>query len=165
MSSDGVGGLPRVSVAVTAVAVVTLAALVWPAPAPLGVVVAGGLLLAVGLSRRREAWLALGGSAVLAGVVLAGLDARSTGWFLAAAVPAVLSWTSARYAVRLAGQVGRAGETLRVELVHVVSTVTVLAIGGGTAYLVARSVSGGQSPLVLVLLLVAAVAFTVALRE
>ena len=153
MSSDGVGGLPRVSVAVTAVAVVTLAALVWPAPAPLGVVVAGGLLLAVGLSRRREAWLALGGSAVLAGVVLAGLD------------PAVLSWTSARYAVRLAGQVGRAGETRRVELVHVVSTVTVLAIGGGTAYLVARSVSGGQSPLVLVLLLVAAVAFTVALRE
>jgi hypothetical protein len=158
-------GLPRLSVGVTALAVAALAVLVGPEPAPLGVLAVGTLLLAVGLRRKREAWLALGGATLLAGVVLAGLDGRSTGWFLAAATAAVLAWTSGRYAVRLARQVGRAGTTHRVELVHTISTVTVLGVGGGTGYLVSRSVTGGSSPLVLALLLVAAVAFTVALRE
>ena len=163
-SSEEIGGLPPVSVGVAAVAVVAVAAVVAPAPAPLGTVTAGGLSLAVGLHRRREAWLAVGGSALLAGVVLAGLDGRPTAWFVAAAVPAVVAWASGRYAVRLAEQIGRAGATRRVELVHAVSTVTVLGVGGGTGYLIARSVTGGSSPLVLALLLVAAVAFTVALR-
>ena len=164
-ASERDGGLPPVGVAVTAVAIVALAVLVAPAPTPLGVVLAGALLLAIGLVRRRERWLALGGSALLGGVVLAGIDGRSTGWFLAAAVPAVLAWTSGRHTVRLAGQVGRAAGTRQVELVHTIATVAVLGVGGGTAYLVAQSMSGGQSPLVLALLLVAAVAFTVALRE
>ena len=145
-ASERDGGLPPVGVAVTALAVVALAALVAPAPTPLGVAVAGGLLLVVGLVRRRERWLALGGSALLAGVVLSGIDGRSTGWFLAAAVPAVLAWTSGRHTVRLAGQVGRAAGTRRVALVHTIATVAVLGVGGGTAYLVARSVAGGDYP-------------------
>lgn len=163
-SSDDIGGLPPVSVGVVAVAVIAVAAIVAPAPAPLGTVTVGGLLLAVGLRRRWETWLAVGSSALLAGVVLAGLDSRSMGWFVASAVPAVVAWGSGRYAVRLAEQMGRAGTTRRVELVYAVTTVTVLGVGGGTSYLVAHLMTGGSSPLVLALLLVAAVAFTLALR-
>ncbi|MDS0260730.1 hypothetical protein NDI56_15085 [Haloarcula sp. S1CR25-12] len=158
------GGLPRFSVGASAVAVLVVAALVAPAPAPLGVALLGGGLLAAGLVRRRDAPLAVGAGALFSAVVLAGIDGKSTGWLLLAAVPAVLAWTSARDAVRLGRQVGRAASTLRVELVRTVSTLTALVAGGGAGYLLERTLTGGESPLALALLLVAVVAFTLALR-
>ena len=157
--------LPRFSVGVTAVSVLAVAAVVAPAPAPLGVVAVGAVALAVGLGRRSEAALALGAAALLGGVVLAGIDGRSVAWFLAVTVPVVFAWVSARDAVGLAAQVGRGSTTLRVELVHTVSTLAALVAGGGAGYLVSRTMTGGSSPLALALLLAAVVAFTVALRD
>lgn len=82
---------------------------------------------------------------------------------LGASVPAVLARTSSRYAVRLARQLG--GEkTLRVELVRTVSTVTAHVTGGAVSDLLSQTVTGGEPPFSLALLLVAVVAFTVALR-
>lgn len=156
--------LPRFSLGVTAVAVLLVAGLLRTAPGPLGVALLGGALLAAGLWWRRDGPLALGAGALFTAVVLAGLDGRSTEWLLAASVPALLSWTSARHAVVLARQVA-GGATLRVELVRTVSTLAALVAGGASGYLVTRTVAGGESPLALALLLVAAVAFTVALRR
>jgi len=131
-------------------------------PGPLGVALLGAVLLAVGLLWRRDGPLALGAGALFTAVVLAGLGGRSTEWLLAATVPALLAWTSARHGVKLARQLGDTG-TLRVELVRTVSTLAALVAGGAGGYLLERVVTGGGSPLALALLLVAVVAFTVAL--
>ena len=156
-------GIPRFSLAVTVVSAATVAALLVTAPTSLGVALLGAALLAVGLLWRWEAPLALGAGTLFGAVVLAGVDGRSTGWLLAASVPALLAWTSARHALVLARQ-ARGAATLRVELVRTVSTLTALVAGGAGGYLLSRTVTGGESPLALALLLVAVVAFTVALR-
>lgn len=155
-------GLPRFSLGVTAVSVLAVAGLLVTAPGPLGVALLGGAVLGVGLARRRDGPLALGAGTLFTAVVLAGIDGRSTGWLLAASVPALLAWTSSRHAVGLARQLG-SGATLRVELVRTVSTLTALVAGAASGYLLERVVTGGESPLALALLLVALVAFTVAL--
>jgi len=158
------GVLPRFSLGVTAVSTLVVAGLLVTAPGPLAVAILGAAVLAGGLARRRDGALAVGAGTLFSAVVLAGIDGRSTGWLLAASVPALLAWTSARHAVALARQVGEAA-TLRVELVRTLSTLTALVTGGVSASLLARTVTGGESPLALALLLVAVVAFTVALRR
>ena len=161
-SSEAV--LPRFSLGVTAVSATVVSALLVTAPVPLAVALLGAVLLAAGLVWRRDGSLALGAGTLFSAVVLAGLDGRSTGWLLAASVPALLAWTSSRHALVLARQ-SRGAATLRVELVRTVATLTALVAGGGAGYLLTRTVTGGESPLALALLLVAVVAFTVALRR
>jgi len=156
--------LPRFSVAVSALSVLVVCALVAPAPAPLALAVGGGLALGAGLGRDAEFALTAGVAGLFAAVLVAGSEGRSVEWALAAAVPVVLAWVTARHALRLGAQVGRAAGTLRVELVHLVSTTVLLAAGGGVGYLAYRSVAGSPSPLALGLLLLAVVAFTVSLR-
>lgn len=156
--------LPQFSLGVTAVSTLVVAGLLVTAPGPLGVALVGAALLAIGLQWRRDSPLALAAGTLFTAVVLAGIDGRSTGWLLAASVPALLAWTSARHAVGLARQMG-GGSTLRVELVRTVSTLAALVAGGAGGYLVTRTVTGGESPLALALFLVAVVAFTVALRR
>ena len=157
------GALPPVSVGVTAVAVVVVAVLVAPSPVPLGVALTGGVGVAIGLFRFESRSITAGAGLLFVAVVLSG--GRSTGWYLAATVPVVLAWVNARYALRLGRQIGRAGATLRVELVHTILTLAVLVVGGGAGYVASRSVTGGGSPLSLALLFVAVVLFTVALRR
>jgi hypothetical protein len=164
VDSGRIRDLPRLSVGVSAVAVLLVGVIAFPAPVPVGTAVLGGLLIIAGLYRRKKPWLALGASALFVAVVLAGPSTDAPGWYLAAALPVVLAWTSARYAVQLGRQVGRVGATLRVELVQVILTVTVLAAGGGAGYLISRSGVGSNSPLLLGVLLIAVVAFTIALR-
>jgi len=159
------GGLPRFSVGVSAVSALAVVALVASAPAALGIALLGVTLVGLGLRRHRDGPLATGAGTLLVAVVLAGLDGRSTGWLLAATVPVILTWTSARHAVQLGRQVGRVASTLRVELVRTISTLAGLVAGAGSAYLLERTVTGGESPLALALLLVTVVAFTVALRR
>lgn len=156
--------LPRFSVAVSALSVLVVCALVSPTPAPLALALVGGLALGAGLARDAEFALTAGAAGLFAAVLVAGSDGRSVEWVLAAAVPVVLAWVTARYALRLGAQVGRSPGTLRVELVHGVSTTILLAAGGGVGYLAYRSVAGSPSPLALGLLLLAVVAFTVSLR-
>lgn len=158
-----VPALPRFSVALSAAAVLVVGAVAFPSPVPLGAVVLGGLLVALGLRRFAERWLALGAAVLFVAVVLAAPP--SPGWFLAATVPVVLAWTAARYALRIGRQVGRAGSTLRVELVNAVLTLTVLVVGGGVGYVGSRVVVGSDSVLSVGLLFVAVVLFTVALRR
>lgn len=164
VSSGRIRDLPRLSVGVSAVTVLLVGVIAFPAPVPSGTVVLGGLLIIAGLHQREEPWLALGASALFVAVVLAGPSKDAPGWYLAAALPVVLTWTSARNAVQLGQQVGRVGPTLRTELVQTISTATVLIAGGGAAFIVARLGVGSNSPLLLGVLLIAVVAFTITLR-
>jgi len=165
VSSEGASaGLPRISLGVCTASVLVVLALLAGSPAALGLALVGTTALAAGLAWARDGALALGVTVLFGAVVFAGLDGRSTGWLLGAATPVVLSWTTGRYAVRLRRQM-RGGETTRVELVQAVATIAALVAGGGVAYLLDRTVTGGESPLALGLLLVAVVAFTVALRR
>ncbi|WP_324756503.1 DUF7519 family protein [Haloarcula sp. GH36] len=160
----GNDGPPRFSVGLSALAAVVVLVLVGPFPAALGVGLLGTLSGAVGVARD-SGWLrTLGAAGLFGGVLLAGTAGRSPPWLLAATVPAVLSWVTARHACRLGRQVGRDAPTLRVELVHAVSTLAILVGGGGVGYLTYRSAVTSTSPLAVGLLLLAAVAFTIALR-
>lgn len=162
--TEGVAStLPLLSVGVSAVGVLAVAGAVAPTPVPLAAAVFGGAFVAVGLVRFEDWWLTVGAATLFGALVLDG--PRSTEWFLGASVPVVLTWTNARYALRLGRQVGRAGDTGRVELVHAVLTVTVLAVGGGFGYVVSRSVRGSGSLLSVGLLFVAVVLFTLALQR
>lgn len=158
----GLGSVPRFSVGVSLVSVLAVSGLVAPLLVPVGTAALGGLVIAVGLYRRAFLWLGVGTSGLFVAVVIAGTE-RSPAWSLAATVPVVLAWLSARYAVRLGQQVGHETATRRIELVHTISTVTVLGVGGTLSYMVARSVGGTSSPLAVALLLIAVVAFTVTL--
>jgi len=156
-------GLPRFSAGVSAVSILVVVGLVTSDPASLAFAVVGGLAVGVGLLRRSEFALTAG----VAGLFIAVLQAAAGGspeWVLGATVPVVLAWVTARHALRLGSQVGSEAPTLRVELVHTVSIVVLLTAGGGTGYLVYRSVTGTPSPLSLGLLLLAVVAFTLSLR-
>ncbi|MFC7075515.1 DUF7519 family protein [Haloarcula halophila] len=163
-SPDRNGTPPRFSVGLSALATLVVLALAAPAPAPLGVGLLGALLGAVGVVRDRDGLLTLGAVGLFGAVLLARTAGRSPVWLLAASVPVVLAWVTARHACRLGRQMGRSVPTLRVELVHAVSTLAVLVGGGGVGYLTYRSAVTSTSPLAVGLLLLAAVAFTVALR-
>ncbi|MHC3378827.1 DUF7519 family protein [Haloarcula sp. H-GB5] len=156
-------GLPRFSTGVSAVSVLAVFGFVASDPVSLAFAVVGGLAVGVGLLRRIEFALTAGVGGLFVAVLQAGADG-SPEWVLGATVPVVLSWVTARHALRLGAQVGSVAPTLRVELVHTVSVVVLLTAGGGIGYLVYRSVTGTPSPLALGLLLLAVVAFTLSLR-
>ena len=80
-------------------------------------------------------------------------------------VMAVVAWDVGQHAVGLGEQVGRAGPTVRAELVH---AGTSLGIAGGTAgiaYLLFVAGAGNQPTTALVALLLAAVLIVLALRN
>ncbi|EMA11325.1 hypothetical protein SAMN05443574_10325 [Haloarcula vallismortis] len=157
-------GLPRFSAGVSIASVLAVLGLVASVPVALAFAGGGGLAVVAGLLRRSELALTAGVSGLFIAVIQAGTGAGSPEWLLGATAPVVLAWVTARHALRLETQIGVEAPTLRVELVHTISVGTLLTAGGGVGYLIYRSVTGTPSPLALGLLLLAVVAFTVALR-
>ncbi len=129
----------------------------------LSIALVGTGLLAAGLRSSSVRGVQLGSVGLFGAVVLVAVGSATTEWVLVATVPAALSWALAGHSVRLGRQVGTAA-TWRVEAVHAVSMVVVLALGGGVGYLVYRSSAGSSSPLALALLLGSVLAVTLALR-
>ncbi|MFC6975405.1 hypothetical protein ACFQL1_13290 [Halomicroarcula sp. GCM10025709] len=163
-STPGNYAPPRLSLGLGAVATLAVFVLVAPAPAPLGIATLGTLLGVLGIVRDQDVLCSLGGIGLFGSVLLAGTAEHSAVWLLGASIPVVLAWATARYACRLGRQVGHGVPTHRVELVHAVSTLAILVGGGGVGYLAYHGAVTSTSPLALGLLLLAAVAFTVALR-
>lgn len=138
-------------------------ALVANDPTGLAGAIVGTGCVAVGLWRVDERTVTVGVLALLGAVILVGSN-RTPGWLLIATVPVILVWAIGGTTLRLGRQIGRAGETLRVELVHSVATLTVVTFAAGSGYLVYRSVSGTQSALAVALLVGSVIAAMVALR-
>lgn len=130
----------------------------------LALAVVGATLVAVGLWRTRRLAVTLGATALFGAVLYVGVG-RGPLWLLGATVPVVLTWALAGHALTLGRQVGRTGETWRVEAVHAVATLVVIVFGGGAGYVGYRSVGGAQSPLAIAFLLGSVLAAVVALRD
>lgn len=145
---------------VLALAVLGLAA----TPLALAPGVIGAIAVGFGCYRGSRPTITLGSAGLLAGVVIAGaLGARPTA-VLVATVAVALAWDAGRNAVTVGARLGRAADTRRVEIVHIASTAVVATLAAAGGYLVARASVGSQSPVALVVLLVAAVLLTAALR-
>jgi len=129
------------------------------------VLAAGGVgLVWVGLWRGRRLAVTLGSASSFGAVLYVGVG-RGPVWLLGATVPVVLAWALGGHALALGQQVGRTGETWRVEAVHAVTTLVVVVLGGAIGYLGYRSVSGAQSPLAIALLLGGVLATVLVLRD
>lgn len=144
----------------------SLVVVVLVADVPLGLFTAlcGVGCLGVGLWRGSQPAVSLGVAALFGAVLQVGMG-RDPLWLLLAAGAVVLVWAVAGHAVRLGRQVGRSGETLRVELVQTVTTVVVVALGGGIGYLSYQATLGRQSLPGVALLLASVVVATRALRQ
>lgn len=146
--SSGIALLAGLDVlVVTAVSVHTLAASV------LGVV-----LLAVGLLHGSSSVFTLGTGALFGAIILAGLLGMAPVLLLAAAFLVVVAWDVGRNGFSIADEIGRGVSTLRIEIVHAVSSIVVLAVGSSVGYAVYLTVTGRQPVLALVALLVGVIA-------
>lgn len=157
---------PRPPLFGTAGALVTAVlagAVVADTPLGVGLSVLGTACVGVGLLYTRQQAVTLGVSVLFFAVLAGGIDSGPVRLVVASALLS-LAWVLASHAVRLGRQIGRDGETLRVELVHAVTTVTVAGAGGGGGYVIFRSSAGTASLLAVGLFLASVVAVVALLR-
>ena len=130
-------------------------------PLEVGLSILGTACVGVGLLYTSQQGVTLGVGVLLLVVLAAGIGSNPVRLVVAGALLS-LTWVLASHAVRLAQQIGRGGQTLRVELVHAVTTITVAGASGGGGYVIFRS-SGGTASLLAVGLFLASVATVVLL--
>lgn len=133
----------------------------WPALAA-GVV--GLLLLVAGLVRARDGVVTLGAAALLACGLVAGVRGAPVPATLASVAAAVVAWDVGRNALGVGRQLGREGDTWRLEVVHAAASAGVAAVTVLVGYGLFRTATGGQPAAALVFLLLAAVLLVEALR-
>jgi len=123
----------------------------------------GTVALAAGTARGSEAGATLGLLGLLLGTLLGGLAGLPAATLVVAAGASVLAWDVALQAIDLGRTLGRTADGRRPLAVHAAATATVVALAGALAYAVFRIAGGGRPVTALVLLLVGAVASTLAL--
>lgn len=123
----------------------------------------GAFAVAVGTTRGSEAAATLGLLGLLVGTLLGGLAGLSAAALVVAAGASLLAWDAALQAIDLGRTLGRAADTRRPLAVHTATTAAVVAPAGALAYGAFRLADGGRPATALVLLLVGAVASTLAL--
>lgn len=137
-------------VAVTATAVAPTAALV-------GLV--GISVMVVGVNLPSRAVLTIGTMGLFAAVILAALAGASPELAVIGAAATVVAWDAAENGISLGQQLGRAAETTRPAIVHLVATVVVAVVVGVVVVVTFRLARRGQPTLASLLLLFAAVLF------
>ncbi|WP_256299719.1 DUF7519 family protein [Haloarchaeobius salinus] len=154
-------------VSLGAAAVAALAAILT---ASIGGVFAGvGIVaLAPGLVVGSRRLVHVGGVVLAAGMVLAGATGGGGAaelFMLVGTAATVVAWDVGQNAVGLGEQLGQEAETTRAELAHLGATLVVGAVTVGVAYGLYQVAGSGQPLPALVMLLVAALALTTALRQ
>ena len=112
----------------------------------------------------------LGTVGLVVGILFAGATGSGRGGatellLLVGTASSVVAWDVGQNAIGLGEQLGRETETSRAELAHLGASVVVGAVTAGTAYGFYQVAGSGQPVAVLVMLLVAVVALTSALRQ
>jgi hypothetical protein len=154
-------------VSLGAAAVATLAAILT---ASVGGVFAGlGIVaLAPGLVVGSRRLVHVGGVVLAAGMVLAGATGAGAAaelFLLVGTAATVVAWDVGQNAVGLGEQLGQEAETTRAELAHIGATLVVGGVTVGVAYGLYQVAGSGQPLPALVMLLVAALVLTTALRQ
>ncbi|WP_455583668.1 DUF7519 family protein [Halogeometricum borinquense] len=133
-------------------------------PYVLALGILGLVLLAVGLFRASPKTFAVGTGLLFVGVVVAGILGMASVYLLLAAFLVVIAWTVGQNGFSIGAEVGTDAPTLRIELVHLVSSMAILVVGASVGFGVFLTATGGQPVLALVALLVGVVALLVGLR-
>jgi len=150
-----------VSAAVLALGTIAVsAAVVAVIPGVIGVA-----LILFGLYRRSRSLLTIGGGGLFSGVLVAGVFGTRPRAILIATVAVVLAWDAGTNAIAVGERLSRAARTRRIEIVHVAATTVVIGLAAGGGYLIYQLSAGGTSPVALIILLVASVLLTVAIRR
>lgn len=126
--------------------------------------VAGFVVILGGLTRGSHAAVTVGAASLLAGSILAGVGEAPVEVLLIAITATVVAWDAGGTAITLGDQLGRAADTVRIEVVHLGTTVLVGILTAGTGYALYRTVTGGAPVLAVLLLSLAAVLLASALR-
>lgn len=148
---------------VAAAAAALLSAAAAPAAFAVGILGVGLVAVGVAIGATRAVWY--GAAATFGGALLAGVVGGGVGPVVGATLGALLAWDLGEHAVNVGEQVGRSVPTRRGELAHAAASV---AVGGGAALgvvAVYRVATGGLSSTALVVLSLAAVLLTTALRH
>ena len=134
-----------------------------PLALPLGIGSAG--VVGLGIYRRSRTLVTVGGLGMLSGIALMGILGAEPISVLSATIAVALMWDAIQNAFTVGRRLGRAAETRRVEVVHIAATGVVTALVAGCGYIVALVPSGTNSPVALMILLVAVVVIMIALRD
>ncbi|AFK21087.1 hypothetical protein E6P09_18140 (plasmid) [Haloferax mediterranei ATCC 33500] len=153
--SSGIALLAAIAtLVITAVSTYTLAA------SALGV-----FFLLVGLVRGSTEIYTLGTVLLVVAIILAGMLGMAPLFLLTAAFFALIAWDVGQNGFSIADEVGSGVSTLRIEMVHAVSSSVVFAAGSSVGYAVFLTMTGRQPVLALVALLVGVVALLLALQR
>lgn len=123
----------------------------------------GTVLLIVSVVRGSSRLFTIGTAMLFSGIVIAGMQGVAPMFLLLAAFLVMIAWEVGQNGFSIAEEVGHEVPTFRIELVHVVSSIVVLAVGVSVGYAVFLAATGGQPVLALVALLVGAVTLLIAL--
>ncbi|WP_188879292.1 DUF7519 family protein [Halarchaeum nitratireducens] len=125
--------------------------------------VLGVCLLAAGFFRQSRLLVDGGGAAFVGGLMFAGLAGMAPSLVLIAAVLTVIAWDVGRTALGIAAEVSDPSATIRIELVHAVSSIVVFTAGATIGYAVFVRTLGQGSVWALAALLAGAFALLIAL--
>ena len=126
--------------------------------------VLGLVFVAVGVVRGRVASVTLGSVGLLVGAILAGMGGSGIVPILGIVLTAALAWDLGEQAINVGEHVGRESQTARGELVHAGLSLAVGLVAAGGAAAIYVAAAGGLPTVALVVLVVAAVLLTAALR-
>lgn len=128
----------------------------------------GVVALAPGLVLGSRRLVHVGGVVLAAGMVVAGATGSGAAaelFLLVGTASTVVAWDVGQNAIGLGQQLGQAAETTRAELAHLGASLVVGTVTVGVAYGLYQFAGSGQPLPALVMLLVAALALTTALRQ
>lgn len=125
----------------------------------------GVVLLAVSLVRKSPSIFSLGMGALFGSILLAGLVGMAPMFLITASVLAVVAWNVGRNGFSIATEIGHGVSTLRIEIIHAISSIVVLAVGSSVGYAVYLVMTGGQPVLALLALLIGIIALLTALQS
>lgn len=117
----------------------------------------GLALLAAGVARGARSAVTVGALGLFAGAIVAGVRGAPVLPVLFGVTTAVLAWDVGGNAISVGRQLGRNGDTTRIEAVHAAASTAVGVAIVGVSYALYRTATGGQPVVALVLFLVAAV--------
>lgn len=126
---------------------------------------AGFLVVVAGVLLGSRRAITIGSLTLLLAALAGGLVSGAPYLLLPGVIATVLAWDLGEQAINVGEQLGREAPTTQLEVTHAAAS-TVVAVGaGGLGYGIYLFASGGQPVTALVLLLLAAVVLTSALRN
>ena len=149
------------AISILAIAISVVSTSIGPLVAT-GVAAGGAVVLSLGVLSGSRQLLDLGALVGFMGVAIASVDAPVI-WPLVGTISLLVGWDVGGATLRLGEQLGRDAETIQLELWYAITSVSVGIAVGGIAYGVFVVSAGGLTLDALVVLLVVALAATLAL--